>query len=229
MTSGDSTPTWPEMLGRAAAVAFDTASGTIDWRDSDEDGDQAEGQIDFWFRQPDDYRVDDERGMWLISTEDLLLIRDETGAVQRLRPDSAQVGMPVHPRELIDGQYVVSSLTERHDFSRPRGPATEAVIGGRLGWRFVLDPPPHKPAPLEVVIDDATGVVLEQRSRAFNSWWTLTEFTPDAAVADSMFAFAGEVSETHWAAQEARQERAKQREPRFSTPATGTRASHWMY
>lgn len=91
----------------------------------------------------------------------------------------------------------MESLTERNDFSRPMGPASAAEVGGRRGWRFVLAPPPHKPAPLEVVFDDRSGVVLEYRSQGADYWETLESFEVDVVLDPELFVWNGEV-DTEW-------------------------------
>jgi hypothetical protein len=103
------------------------------------------------------------------------------------------VGDPGNPKRLLGGQDIVSDLSNHNDFSQPQGPARRTEIDGRLGWWFVLSPPPHKEHPLEVVIDDATGVILELRSVGIDNYKTLTNFVPDAEITDERFVYNGTV------------------------------------
>ena len=189
-------PTWAEMLGRAMAVAFDTAVGTMTWSDPDEDPPGHQGSLRFWHAQPDRWRIEDERGPFVIAGRDGTFVRRPSGAMAQL-PGESGVGLPHDPRDLLDGRGVAESLSERNDFSRPVGPGRPAQIGGRVGWRFVLAPPPHKPAPLEVVLDDQTGVVLEYRSQGADYWETLTSFEVDVPIDEDRFTWTGEV-DTEW-------------------------------
>ena len=190
-------PTWAEMMGRAIALAFDTAVGTLEWSDPEEEAPDDRGAISFWFAQPDRWRIDDERGPLIITGGDRSYVRTVPEVMAELSPDSG-VGLSHDPRRLIDGRQVVESLSDRNDFSRPMGPAVETEVGGRRGWRFVLAPPAHKPAPLEVVLDDATGVVLEYRSQGADYRETLTSFDADAAIDEDVFTWAGQI-DTAWA------------------------------
>lgn len=189
-------PTWAEMMGRAMAVTFDTAVGTLAWSDPDEDPPDDRGAIRFWFAQPDRWRIEDDQGPFLIKGEARAVLRRAAGVMGELSPDHG-IGMPHDPRHMIDGRQVVESLSERNDFSRPMGPAVETEIGGRLGWQFVLAPPAHKPSPLEVVFDDATGAVLEYRSQGGDYWETLTSFEVDVELDHGRFAWDGAV-DTEW-------------------------------
>ncbi len=189
-------PTWAEMMGRTMAVAFDTAVGTLEWSDPEEESPDDRGAIRFWFAQPDRWRIEDDDGPFVVRGADRTVVRRRPGVMAELAPDHG-IGMAHDPSHLIDGRYVAESLSERNDFSRPMGPAEAAEVGGRRGWRFVLAPPPHKPAPLEVVLDDATGVVLELRSQGADYWETLTSFEADVEIDDALFAWDGEV-DTGW-------------------------------
>ena len=80
---------------------------------------------------------------------------------------------------MLGGRDVAENLSNPNDFSTPRGDGSPVEIDGRPGWEFVLEPPPHKPYPLSVVIDDATGAVLEMRSVGIGSYTTLTKFETD--------------------------------------------------
>lgn len=50
------------------------------------------------------------------------------------------------------------------DFTRPTGPIEPTVFLERTAWAVELAPPPGKPAPLQVVVDAETGIVLQQRN-----------------------------------------------------------------
>ena len=189
------TPTWAEMLGRAMGASFDTAVGTVAWSDPEEDPPGDRGSLRFAFAEPDRWRIEDDEGPFVITGGDQTFVRTAPGLMAVL--GDGHVGLQHDPRHLIDGPTVAASLSERNDFSRPIGPAEEAEIDGRLGWRFVLAPPPHKPAPLEVVLDDETGVVLEYRSLGADYWEMLTSFEVNVSLDDESFTWTGEV-DTAW-------------------------------
>jgi hypothetical protein len=77
------------------------------------------------------------------------------------------------------------------DFTRPTGPISETVFLGRDCWEVELAPPPHKEHPLQLVIDVASGAVLQQRSDAFAMSVSFTEIQVGGAVDDSLFAWGG--------------------------------------
>ena len=63
------------------------------------------------------------------------------------------------------------------DFTRPTDrPIREIDFLGRPCWEVELAPPSHKPAPIQLVVDVATGTVLEQRNDAFATRVSYIEF-----------------------------------------------------
>ncbi|MDJ0770666.1 MAG: hypothetical protein QNJ12_17870 [Ilumatobacter sp.] len=191
------TPTWTELLGRMAAVSFRTATGTISYRDPDEQEDaDRSGELRFWFRHPDSWRIEDGDGVRYVRRDETVWFRDGQGRMQRLTGGMNWSG-PGDPRQLLSGRDLVDSLTSSNDYSVPSGPPTAAVVGGRAGWRVVLEPPPLKHHPLAVVVDDETGVVLEMRSTVLDAHTTLIGFLPDADIDDARFEYDGPIA-TDW-------------------------------
>ncbi len=203
------------MLGRVAAVAFETAAGTVSWRDPDEEQSR-DGTVDFWFEQPENYRCEDTDGLVFLSNESETLVRDPEGLIQR-PPAGTIASFDWHPKELLGRPDVARSFTERDDFSRPTGPATLDTVAGRRCWRFVLEPPPHKPAELEVAVDDQTGTILELRSRGVDAWTTLTRFEPNVQLAPELFQYDGAVAQD-WVRESEDRDRLHQWEQRRSWP-----------
>src|SRR3954471_4854532 len=84
------------------------------------------------------------------------------------------------PRDSAFWGWPDSPLTQRRgmdewrddDFTRPTGPPTETRFLGRDAWQVELGPPSHKPFPLTLIIDAATGLVLHQRNNGFRSVWS---------------------------------------------------------
>ncbi len=54
---------------------------------------------------------------------------------------------------------------EGDDFTHPTGPARLTTMLGRAAWTVELAPPSHKPFPLTLVVDAATGIVLAGAQR----------------------------------------------------------------
>ena len=142
-----------------AAVSFTTATGTIQWRDVDEVNGASTGSVRFWFRRVGDMRIDGANGMVMLQTNGLTLTRDRSGKMQ-LHEGHVGWGGNGNPSEMLGGRDVAANLSNPSDFSTPQRAGVKAEIDGRLGWAFTLEPPPHKPHPLRVVIDDATGAIL---------------------------------------------------------------------
>lgn len=80
---------------------------------------------------------------------------------------------------------------EGDDFTHPTGPARLTTMLGRAAWTVELAPPSHKPFPLTLVVDAATGIVLQERNDGFGSVteWIELSFNPE--LPDDLFVWAG--------------------------------------
>jgi hypothetical protein len=60
-------PSWTELLGRMAAVSFQTATGTVTYRETGTaNGEVREGSADFWYRRDGCLRIEDADGLRLL-------------------------------------------------------------------------------------------------------------------------------------------------------------------
>lgn len=73
------------------------------------------------------------------------------------------------------------SRWEGTDFTKLTGPITETEYLGRPAYAFELAPPPHKPYPLQMIVDAETGLVLRKANRDFGSYeeWVEIDFNPE--------------------------------------------------
>jgi len=62
---------------------------------------------------------------------------------------------------------------EGDDFTVPTGPVGRTEHLGRAAWTVELAPPPHKPHPMQLVIDAETGYVLAMRA---DGWGAVEEW-----------------------------------------------------
>ena len=97
------------------------------------------------------------------------------------------------------------------DFTRPTGPVVEAEFLGRPAWVVELAPPSHKPYPLQLLVDAATGLVMRTANEGFGSVEEWLEFDVDPVLPDAIFVWDGpakptpsrEEREAAWRAEEA--------------------------
>ncbi|PPK92634.1 hypothetical protein CLV92_11363 [Kineococcus xinjiangensis] len=77
-----------------------------------------------------------------------------------LSPRSALVvaGSGTHLLQRRDGNEFAGD-----DFTRPASPVGATTFLGRAAWTVELLPPPGSPHPMQLVVDAATGLVLQQR------------------------------------------------------------------
>ncbi len=80
------------------------------------------------------------------------------------------------------------------DFTTPVGPIDEIEFLGRACWSFDLAPPSHKPHPMQMVVDQLTGMVLEQRNDGFDHAVSFVEFTAGIPIDASIFEWTGDVT-----------------------------------
>jgi hypothetical protein len=77
------------------------------------------------------------------------------------------------------------------DFTIPTSPARNTMFLGRPAWEIELAPPPHKPEPIQIVIDRVTGLVLRQASSAFATFHEWLELDTDPQLSDDLFTWQG--------------------------------------
>lgn len=75
------------------------------------------------------------------------------------------------------------------DFTIPTGPEAAVTFLGRAAWSVELAPPPHKPFPMQLVIDADTGLILREGNDALGSFHEWAELDPDADLPDGLFTF----------------------------------------
>lgn len=78
-----------------------------------------------------------------------------------------------------------------NDFTRPTGPVGATTLLGRLAWTVELAPPPHKPHPIQLIVDAETGVVLQQRNDGFGTVDQWVEFTVGQKLDAALFEWHG--------------------------------------
>lgn len=114
-----------------------------------------------------------------------------------------------HGTHLVSRRSATDLLGD--EFTRPTGRAKAGEHLGRLAWVVELAPPPHKPLPLEVVVDAATGLVLEQSIRAAGASDSWVDLSLGEELDPSLFSWTGPVRSME---DERRQGRARQTEER---------------
>lgn len=77
------------------------------------------------------------------------------------------------------------------DFTHPTGPVTETEFLGRRAWAVELAPPSHKPYPLQLVVDAATGLLLRKTNRGFGMVEEWVELEVDPEMPDALFVWDG--------------------------------------
>jgi hypothetical protein len=78
-----------------------------------------------------------------------------------------------------------------NDFTRPVGPITATVFLDRPAWEFELAPPPRKPHPMQMVVDQETGLVLQQRTYGLGVVDEWVELTVGEVFDESLFVWDG--------------------------------------
>ena len=77
------------------------------------------------------------------------------------------------------------------DFTRPTGPVGATTFLGRPAWTVELAPPPHKPFPLQLVVDAETGMILQERNDDIGSVDEWTEFVVGESLPEDLFSWDG--------------------------------------
>jgi hypothetical protein len=111
-------------------------------------------------------------------------------------------GRQVHVESPVgDLHYAVSGtqLLERRpvaeyagdDFTQPTGEVAGTTFLGRAAWTVELAPPPHKPHPMQLVVDAQTGIVLQQRNDGFGTTDEWVELVVGEDFDAALFTWAG--------------------------------------
>lgn len=78
-----------------------------------------------------------------------------------------------------------------NDFTRPTGAIGSTSFLGRPAWTVELAPPAGKPYPMQLVVDAATGLVLQRRNDGFGSVDEWVEFVVGEQFDPSLFVWTG--------------------------------------
>jgi|GEM_PF-7018625 len=209
---------WADLLNRNADVGFTSAVGSLRTRLSEPSGVSEHGSR-FWIVAGDRWRVEDDRGEVHIQQGSRCWIRGRRGHLEPVEGGSvtgaAGRWRNLHPHRLL-GSPNDQLFRDPHDFHSPSAPPVEVSAAGRKAWEFLLDPPPHKPNPLRVALDAATGACLRHHGSADGSEFLmeLVDVEFNVAVDPGRFVPAGRVLEPDLAEQGA--ERLKHERERFN-------------
>lgn len=83
------------------------------------------------------------------------------------------------------------------DFTRPTGPVGATTFLGRPAWTVELAPPPHKPHPIQLVVDAETGIVLQERNDGFGTVDEWVEFVVGEDLDPALFTWDGPTRSAH--------------------------------
>lgn len=86
-----------------------------------------------------------------------------------------------------------ASRWEGEDFTQLTGPIGRTQFLGRTAWTFELAPPPHKPYPVQMIVDADTGLVLREANAGFGSYEQWTDLQLEADLPDELFSWTGPV------------------------------------
>ncbi len=126
-------------------------------------------------------RLSDETGQpWLITDGITTWRRDEAGMIAAPYDGPASAGQGSELAHHRSREQV-----ELFGFGQPIGPIERTEYLDRAAWRFAFAAPAHKPYDMHVVVDAATGLILEQRfgNSSVARWTTFATGEPvDAAL-----------------------------------------------
>lgn len=146
----------------------------------------------------DRYRVWRDGSRWRVESMDgapRLIAGVDT--VWRFAPDPVRpVETPRRADRDVEGAFELLVRREPgsflgEDFTRPAGPIGTTQFLGRMAWTVALAPPPHKPWPVQLVVDAATGVVLQQRNDGFGTVQEWTEIVTGEPLDAELFTWTG--------------------------------------
>ena len=144
------------------------------------------------------HRVWRDGARWRVESLDgevQLIAGDET--VWRFEPGSDRpLALPRRPDRAHEARVDLLVRREPHsflgeDFTRPIGPIGSTTCLDRPAWTVELAPPPHKPGPLQVVVDAATGIVLRQGNDGGGVVQEWTEIVTGEPVDPALFTWTG--------------------------------------
>lgn len=161
----------------------------------DRDAEPSTGTQQFWYRYPNAFRIETDGQMILLRNDEAVFVQD-TDSILRMPPTTTIITNSVgDPLMLLGGERAARTFSSPHDYSQPTGPAASTLVGGRQGWQFTLAPPEHKPFPLEIVLDDATGTILRWSTAGGHNSLTLTDLDLTNGISDERFTYDGPVKE----------------------------------
>jgi hypothetical protein len=130
-------------------------------------------------------RIDGADAMWFRGEQGEMVCRPHERGVHYVFAGSPIGGLDV------GGERPSWSRWDGTDFTRPTGPVTSTQFLGRAAYAVELAPPSHKPAPLQLVVDAATGLVLRSSNRHFGTVTEWTDVEIGAELADELFYWDG--------------------------------------
>ncbi|NEW26536.1 hypothetical protein [Nocardia cyriacigeorgica] len=137
-------------------------------------------------------RVENQDGHPLVLSDGVRSWRFDTPGEPPLEDDASAVRFIGSAVRLVVRRSANDFVGD--DFTRPTGPITTTVFLGRPAWAVELGPPPHKPFPIQLVVDQETGLVLQQRNDdaglVSDEW---IELSVGAPIDDDVFSWPGPV------------------------------------
>lgn len=134
-------------------------------------------------------RLSDEGDVPLLMTD---------GVTVWQRGDDAMIASPHRGPVYSAGDGIELAFHRRREdvqlfgFGQPIGPITPAEHLGRAAWSFAFAAPRHKPNDMRVIIDAATGLILQQQFGDFSlARWT--ELVTNGPLDPSIFVWGGPV------------------------------------
>ena len=91
----------------------------------------------------------------------------------------------------VGGDRPSLSRWDGTDFTRPTGPAEAVEFLGRRAWAVELAPPSHKPYPMQMIVDAATGLVLRQANAGFGTYTEFVSLQLGVELPDELFVWDG--------------------------------------
>lgn len=203
MNADGSPPSWPELMiwmcfGESEEAPF---SGIVEvddrYGDGDGDGDDGDGDQP---TLPRTVRVHKRGALYRVETldGDLLFIKGSDG-YWRFTPGQRLPSMITDPDQGEGRGSYAYAIARPHptrwqgdDFTTPTGPPRPTTYLGRDAWEIEIAPPPHKPAPITLTVDRATGMQLRWHSERFGSdVFRWTELDTDVSLDDALFTWEG--------------------------------------
>ena len=191
MTDPERVPSWPELIilmcfGESEEPPF---TGVVEVDDRYDDEDEA---------LPRTVRVHKSGARYRVETLDGELIYIQgTDRGWSFHPGSDTPGLITIDDEYTGGSYDYAIARPNptrwrgNDFTTPTGPAVATTYLGRAAWQLEIAPPPHKPVPITLVIDAATGMQLRWGSDEFGDVFRWTDIDHDVELADGLFTWDG--------------------------------------